>query len=307
MKGKKQMKVLVADDDKLSRLLVKDLVTSMGYEVLEAADGEQAWQVLQEHSPRLVILDWIMPRMDGTELCQRLRLLDDENYYYIILLTGLNSKENIIAGLNAGADDYITKPFIPQELEMRLKAGKRILELQQSLQEALEKQRHMARHDALTGILNRGEIIKMLEKELIRAERQHERLSVIMGDLDHFKQINDTYGHMVGDAVLVETAQRLKDTLRVYDSVGRYGGEEFLLVLPGCALEEAQLLAGRILHAINAQPVRYNNHKIPVTISLGLACNDTPAYAHVEGIVQAADFAMYQAKKNGRNCYAATE
>lgn len=297
------MKVLIADDDRLTRLLVKDLVTSMGYEVLEAADGEQAWQVLEEHSPGLVILDWVMPQMDGTELCKRLRSSNDDNYRYIIMLTGRNSKEDIIAGLNAGADDYITKPFIPQEFEMRLKVGKRILDLQQSLQDALEKQRYMAQHDALTGILNRGEIIKVLKRELNRAERRDDKLSIIMGDLDHFKRINDTCGHMAGDAVLVETAQRIKDSLRTYDSVGRYGGEEFLLVLPGCAIEEAQLVARRILNAVKSQPMMFNDNSISITISLGVACNDTAGYTNMEGIVQAADVALYQAKQNGRNRY----
>ena len=297
------MKVLIADDDRLTRLLVKDLVTSMGYEVLEAADGEQAWQVLEEHSPGLVILDWVMPQMDGTELCKRLRSSNDDNYRYIIMLTGRNSKEDIIAGLNAGADDYITKPFIPQEFEMRLKVGKRILDLQQSLQDALEKQRYMAQHDALTGILNRGEIIKVLKRELNRAERRDDKLSIIMGDLDHFKRINDTCGHMAGDAVLVETAQRIKDSLRTYDSVGRYGGEEFLLVLPGCAIEEAQLVARRILNAVKSQPMVFNDNSISITISLGVACNDTAGYTNMEGIVQAADVALYQAKQNGRNRY----
>lgn len=300
------MKVLIADDDKLSRLFVKDLLTKWGYEALEAEDGEHAWQILQEDSPRLMVVDWMMPKMDGPELCQRLRESSDGNYHYIILLTGRDSKEDIIGGLNAGADDYITKPFIPQELEVRLRVGRRILELQQSLQEALEVQRYQAQHDPLTGILNHGEILSVLEQELSRAERQGGKLAIMMGDLDHFKMVNDTFGHVAGDAVLVEVARRIKKNLRIYDTVGRYGGEEFLLVLPGCAAEEAKLIANRILNSIQSQPVLFQNNAITVKISLGLAFNKVGERTELNDIVQAADSVLYQAKQNGRNRFEIT-
>ena len=295
------MKVLVADDDKISRLFLKDLLTEWGYEVLEAGDGERAWQILKEESPCLLLMDWVMPKIDGPELCRRLRVSDDENYHYVILLTGRDRKDDVIEGLEAGADDYITKPFVPQELEMRLRVGRRILELQHSLQEALEGQRYQAQHDPLTGILNRGEIVKVLERELNRAERQYSKLTIMMADLDHFKKINDTFGHAAGDAVLVEVAQRMRKALRIYDTVGRYGGEEFLLMLPGCEVDEARLIANRILNSINSQPVMFQNTAIAVTISLGLTINKIGEHTDLTDIVQTADSAMYQAKQNGRN------
>ncbi|HPT68613.1 MAG TPA: diguanylate cyclase [Syntrophomonas sp.] len=297
------MKVLIADDDKISRLLVKKLLTSIGYEVLEAEDGERAWQILQEEPIRLVVLDWVMPKIEGTELCKRLRASKGEEYYYIIVLTGRNRSEDIIAGLQAGADDYITKPFLPQEFEMRLKIARRILELRQSMQEALEDQRYKGQHDILTGILNREEIINILEKEINRAERQESKLSVIMGDLDNLRQLNNMYGNAAGDEVLIETAQRIKNALRIYDTVGRYGGEEFLLVLPGCSIDEARLIARRILNVIKNEPVLYHNNEISATISLGLAGNDSVDHSDLKGIIQAADFAMRQAKEKGRNRY----
>lgn len=298
------MKVLIADDDSISRSLVKVLLTKWGYEVLEAEDGNDAWSILQEEdSPRLLVVDWMMPGLDGPELCRRLREKGEKNYHYIILLTGRDSKEDIIGGLNAGADDYITKPFSPQELEVRLRAGRRILDLQESLQKTLEIMRHQAQHDPLTGILNHAEILKVLEQELTRGERQHSKLAVIMGDLDHFKKVNDTYGHVAGDAVLVEVARRMKKDIRIYDTLGRYGGEEFLLVLPGCAAEEARLIAGRILTSIRQEPVEFQEHKIYITISLGLALNHIDQHITQIDIVQAADSALYLAKQNGRNRY----
>lgn len=296
------MKVLIADDDTISRTVVKALLFKWGYEVLEVEDGKQAWNILKDNdSPHLILLDWMMPGMDGLELCRRLRQSDNNTYHYIILLTGRDSKEDIIGGLNAGADDYITKPFMPEELEMRLRTGKRILELQQSLKEALEVQRFQAQHDRLTGIFNHVEILNILEKELDRAGRQNGNLAVIMGDLDRFKKVNDTYGHVAGDAVLVEVAARMKNNIRLYDSAGRYGGEEFLLVLPGCTTEEAIIIGNRILKSISKEPVIFNNTPIKVTISLGLAVNRAGETITATELVQLADTALYKAKQNGRN------
>lgn len=296
------MKVLIADDDTISRAVVKALLLKWGYEVLEVEDGKQAWDILKDNdSSHLVLLDWMMPGMDGLELSRRLRQSGTNTYHYIILLTGRDSKEDIIGGLNAGADDYITKPFIPEELELRLRTGKRILDLQQSLKEALEVQRFQAQHDRLTGIFNHVEILNILEKELDRAGRQNGNLAVIMGDLDRFKKVNDTYGHVAGDAVLVEVAARMKNNIRLYDSAGRYGGEEFLLVLPGCTTEEAIIIANRILESISKEPVIFNNTPIKVTISLGLAVNRAGETITATELVQLADTALYKAKQNGRN------
>jgi diguanylate cyclase (GGDEF)-like protein len=296
------MRVLIADDDIISRGVVKALLLKWGYEVLEVGDGNKAWNILKEKdSPHLVLLDWMMPEIDGLELCRRLRQSGDNTYHYIILLTGRDSKEDIIGGLNAGADDYITKPFMPEELEVRLRVGRRILDLQQSLKETLEVQSYQAQHDRLTKIFNHVEILNILEKELDRVGRQNGNLAIIMGDLDHFKKVNDTYGHVAGDAVLVEVAVRMKNNIRIYDSAGRYGGEEFLLVLPGCTTEEAMIIANRILESISKEPVMFNNIPIMVTISLGVAVNRTGEKTKTTELVQLADAALYKAKQNGRN------
>ena len=296
------MRVLIADDDIISRAVVKALLLKWGYEVMEVGDGNQAWNILKDKdSPHLVLIDWMMPGIDGLELCRRLRQSDNNTYHYIILLTGRDSKEDIIGGLNAGADDYITKPFMPEELEVRLRVGKRILDLQQSLKEALEVQRYQAQHDLLTGILNHANILNILEKELDRAKRQNVNLAVIMGDLDHFKKVNDTYGHVAGDTVLAEVAARMKNNIRQYDSAGRYGGEEFLLVLPGCTADEVLIIAHRILGSISKDPVMFNNIPIKVTISLGVAVHGAGDNTSTTELVQLADTALYQAKQNGRN------
>lgn len=296
------MKVLIADDDQITRSVGKALLLKWGYEVVEAEDGEQAWNILeQEDSPRLVVVDWMMPGMDGPELCRRLRETGDKSYHYIILLTSRDSKEDIIGGLNAGADDYITKPFMPQELEVRLRVGGRILALQESLQEALEVQRYQAQHDPLTGILNHGEILRVLEQEIARSDRHNTNLAIIMGDLDHFKRVNDTYGHVAGDAVLVEVANRMKKSIRLYDAIGRYGGEEFLILLPGCREDEALIIGNRILNKVQSQPIVFKDNAIAVTISLGLAFKKKGEPGRLIDMVQAADTALYQAKQNGRN------
>lgn len=296
------MRVLVADDDQISRKVVKALLSKWGYEVVEAENGTQAWYILQESdSPRLVVMDWMMPGLDGLEICRRLRDAGNRTYHYIILLTSRDSKEDIIGGLNAGADDYITKPFFHQELEVRLRVGGRILNLQESLEEALQMQRYQAQYDPLTNIFNHGEILSVLEREIERGKRENTSLAVMMGDIDHFKKVNDNYGHVAGDAVLAEIADRLKTSVRIYDTVGRYGGEEFLFILPACSAPEAVSVAQRILAVVQDSPVSFQEEQIQVTISLGLAVIGKGQDIGLIDIVQAADAALYQAKQNGRN------
>src|SRR5713226_1093266 len=262
------MNILIADDDVVSRRLLQVSLTNAGYQVQIAVDGAEALRAFeQQECPRLVVMDWMMPKMDGLEVCRAIRKLSPEPYIYIILLTSKGQQEEILEGLEAGADDYITKPFDLQELKARVRAGKRILDLQEQIVATREQLRVQATHDALTGLLNRGAILERLEKELARSAREATQISVIMADLDHFKRINDTYGHLAGDAVLHETAQRIQASMRVYDSVGRYGGEEFLVVSAGCGLPEAAEQAERFRKLISQQAVRTPDCAIPVTMS----------------------------------------
>jgi two-component system, cell cycle response regulator len=293
--------VLIADDDPVSRRLLQVSLGNAGYRVDAAADGAEALRVLnQPDSPRLVILDWLMPGMDGVEVCRMVRASAGEPYQYIILLTAKGHQTEIIEGLEAGADDYITKPFDLQELKARLRAGKRILELQEQLVSAREQLRIQATHDSLTGLFNRRAIEEALDREATRCRREKKPVGVILADVDHFKLINDTYGHQAGDAVLQEIARRMSASLRAYDSVGRYGGEEFLVVVPGSDLAAAAELAERLRQGIAAQPVSTDSAMIPVTVSLGVAVSvDQPG--GLEDLLRRADEALYAAKDRGRN------
>ena len=296
------MKTLVADDDLTSRRTLEAVLRKWGYEVLSVRDGDEAWAALQaQDAPRLAILDWMMPGADGVEICRRLRAKQptDEHYIYVILVTARSAKEEIVEGMESGADDYIVKPFDPQELRVRIRAGERIVRLQTELVAAKEALRIQATHDALTGILNRRAILERLEAELSRARRENRPLTVAMIDLDHFKQVNDTLGHEAGDVVLRESVRRIRSILREYDSVGRYGGEEFLVVLPGVDSIAAKSVLERVRTAVAEHTIRIAEKEIRVTVSLGAATCDGSAVA--EDLIRAADAALYQAKTNGRN------
>jgi two-component system cell cycle response regulator len=243
----------------------------------------------------------MMPGMEGIEICQKVRKDAEENYTYIILLTSQQRDEDLVIGMEAGADDYIIKPFKLSELRVRLRAGRRIIELQNELLAAREILHAKATHDSLTGLLNHEEIIDILDKELARSERDGLCVSVIMVDIDHFKQVNDTYGHLAGDAVLRITSRKMLSMERSYDSVGRYGGEEFLIILPECCTECAGTFAERLRSSICVEHIDTSEGLIPVTISLGVASSSKERRADGYSLIKAADTALYKAKENGRN------
>ena len=246
------MQILIAEDDVITRRTLEALLVKWGYAVIVVRDGVEAWKILQgDAAPRLVILDWMMPGLDGIQICRQVRQRAAAPYVYILLLTAKGNQEDVINGLEAGADDYLTKPFHALELKARLRSGRRILELQQQLIAAREAFRLQATHDLLTGLWNHGAILDILQRELDRARRESNPLGVVMADLDHFKQVNDTYGHLAGDAVLREVAKRLSASVRPYDSVARYGGEEFLIVAPNCDPGSGLNLAQRLRSSLD--------------------------------------------------------
>ena len=296
------MKILVAEDDLVTGRMLQTYLVKWGYEAQIVTDGLQAWQILQqENAPRLALLDWMMPEMDGMSICREVRRLNIQPYIYLILLTARRYQEDVVAGLEAGADEYLTKPFDPYELRARLRAGARIVELQDSLIQAREALRDQAMHDALTQLLNRRAAMDFLSAELGRAARDPKPLTVMMVDIDHFKSVNDRFGHPAGDAVLCEVSRRLRASIRSYDSVGRFGGEEFLVVAPGCGTESGLVQAERLREVVSAQPVAVKDISIEVTVSVGVATSPEPKPQHLESLLSAADKALYRAKENGRN------
>jgi two-component system cell cycle response regulator len=297
------VRVLIAEDDLVSRRALEATLLKWGYEVVTCCDGAEAWQVLQSpESPQLAILDWMMPGMDGAQICQEVRKRKTVPYVYLVMLTAKNQREDILLGLEAGADDYLIKPLDSLELKGRLRSGRRILDLQAELISAQESLRFQATHDPLTGLWNRSGILSILDRELARAERVGSNLSVIMVDLDHFKDINDTFGHLAGDTALQETARRMRSSLRSYDEIGRYGGEEFLVVAPGSTSGDASRLAERLCGFIRENPIAVDADRIiRACASLGVASNSDCGALNADGLLRAADTALYRAKQQGRN------
>jgi two-component system cell cycle response regulator len=293
--------VLIAEDDAVSRRLLEQAVRGWGYTTVCVTDGASALAKLSAvNGPRLAILDWEMPGLSGPQVCRILRARTASPYVYLVLLTARTAREHLVTGLASGADDYVLKPFDPMELQLRVRTGQRIVELQHELLAARQELERRANHDALTGAANRGAVLSKVESEASRSARQGSSYCLILFDLDFFKRINDTHGHRAGDIVLKEAVRRAQIELRPYDVLGRYGGEEFMVLLPGCELRAGAVVAERLRKCLADAPFDVDNHKLPVTASFGVVCSSQP-HSSLEMLVDAADSALYRAKAGGRN------
>ncbi len=298
------MRILIADDSIVSRHLLDATLRKWGFDVVVACDGNEAWSILQSpDAPKLAILDWVMPGITGPEVCRRVRAAAKEKdiYTYILLLTSKSQREDLIEGMESGADDYLTKPFDQHELKVRLRSGTRIIELQPELISAREALREQATKDFLTRIWNRSSILDILDRELARGSRDNKPVGVVLADLDHFKSVNDTYGHFAGDAVLREFVRRMAASMRPYDSMGRYGGEEFLIVLPGCDENATEKEAERMRAALANESMSFNEESRTITCSFGGTTWIPGTSTTSEFLIRVADDALSRAKRQGRN------
>jgi two-component system, cell cycle response regulator len=294
------VRVLIAEDDPVSRSLLGKVLATWGHDVVVTRDGAEAWEVLRaDGAPRLAILDWMMPGMDGPEVCRRVRELDLQSPPYLILLTARDAKSDLVAGLEAGADDYVGKPFDREVLRVRIEVGRRFTLLNERL---LETQRELARQvltDTLTGAMNRRAVLDRLSQELARSRRDGTTIGVGMIDVDHFKRVNDSMGHASGDAALREVVRRCVDSLRPYDLFGRMGGEEFLIVIPNARYADLRGVLERMREAVSASPFDLDGARVPVTVSVGGTING--GETSLDAIIRRADAALYQAKREGRD------
>lgn len=303
------MKILVVEDDFFSQTILKDALERLGYSVVLSDNGREALELCQREQFNIIITDWVMPEMDGPDFCRAMRALPTENYVFIILLTSLDNKSDLITGLEAGADEYLVKPVHDIELAARLKAARRILDLETSLKQ-------LALVDQLTGSYNRGYLDRQLSKEIQRSWRYGHPLSIIICDIDHFKAVNDCYGHQVGDLVLKEFVSRLNRSLRnEIDWMARYGGDEFVVVLPETPPEGCRIVAERIRALVSASPVESQGVALAITVeSQGVAIAVTASLGAItivntgkieelamDAILCKADECLYRAKEAGRN------
>ena len=291
------MKVLIADDSKFQRQVLKNVIADGGYEVIEASTGEEAHEVLRSGDEiPICLLDWQMPELSGIDLAKMIRSKANTPYKYLILVTASGTQSHLQEGFSAGVDDFVRKPFDPCEVLARVRAGERIVKLESELRATAAALQFQADHDGLTKLLNRSAVMSGLEREFLRARRTHSELSIVLGDIDHFKGINDTYGHSEGDRVITSVASAIRDSIRPYDLAGRYGGEEFLIVLPGCSEIAATEKADRLKYLIQER----NEDQTTVTMSFGV-CDLRPEMITIHDLLCAADSLLYTAKRAGRN------
>lgn len=291
------MKILIAEDEPVSRRVLEATLQGWGYTVIIAQDGRKAWEIIRSpEAPNLVISDWMMPHMNGLQLCRKIRQTDQSGYIYFIILTAKGNKEDIIAGLEAGADDFLVKPFDHEELKYRIRIGERIIRLEHRILE-------LANTDPLTGILNRRAFMERMEQEIQRSGRDNSPLSFILSDIDYFKKVNDSFGHQAGDLVLQKFSNQLKTSIRPYDVVGRYGGEEFVVCLPGANENQVKYAAERIRRNVEKMEILLpdSSEPIRITASFGAASFQVNSSDHLDALIKRADDAMYKAKNEGRN------
>ena len=291
------MKILIAEDDPISRRILEANLLEWGHEVTVACDGVEALEIIQQpESPSVIISDWMMPRMDGLALCREIRNMEKSEYIYFIILTAKGEKKNVIEGLEAGADDFLTKPFNKEELKYRIRIGERIINLECRILE-------LANTDALTGLLNRRAFMERMGQEMSRAQREKKPFAFILTDIDHFKNVNDTYGHQVGDLVLQRFADQLTTSKRPYDFLGRYGGDELLVCLPEADGLQAASVAERMRRQAEDMEIMLpdDSRSIRVTASFGTASYSVESGRNIDWLIKSADDALYRAKVKGRN------
>lgn len=302
----KNFPILVVDDDLISRTIVQKYLTKAGFDVLCASNGNEAMALFNEQFCPIVLTDWMMPEVTGPQLCRMIRETKTDGYVFIILITSRDSKTDIVSGLEAGADDYLTKPIHQAELIARINTGVRILKLEKSLKRANDEIRLLSITDPLTGCFNRAYLGEQFPQELSRSQRYKHHLSVVLVDLDHFKKVNDTYGHQAGDLVLKSTAECLMGQAREkVDWTVRYGGEEFLIVLPETDCDGARIMAERVRVAVSNMRMQVAETQIQVTASFGVACvnfrQKQKPVVTMEELINKADEQLYRSKREGRN------
>ena len=297
--------ILIAEDEAVTRKVMVKHLTNAGYDVTAVENGQQALEAFKKRFFPIILTDWIMPEVDGLELCKAIRQESDQGYVYLIILTNKRSKEDIIVGLEAGADDYLTKPVYFVELTARINNGIRVLELERSLKKAGEEIYHLTVTDSLTGTLNRRYLNEHMPDAIDKALSQNNPLSLVLCDIDHFKKVNDTYGHLIGDAVLRSFARIIRDTVDDRrDWVVRYGGEEFLLVLPETDIAGARALSEMLREFVAQAKIKASGNDIGVTASFGLAGLENledRTEVTPDRLLDLADENLYQAKEQGRN------
>jgi len=296
-----EFKVLIADDSAVYRKLVEQTLSEKNYTVLVAKSGLEALDIFTQHRPSLVITDWMMPDLSGIELCQKIRQDFPESYTHIIFLTGITEKSEVVKGLTAGADDYLTKPFDPEELAARAGVGRRLVQLQHQLEAKNRLLEQLALTDPLTTLPNRRAIEEWATRQVNGAARYGFSFWVVIADLDHFKRVNDSHGHEAGDAVLKKVAEVLKSHSRKSDICGRIGGEEFLFTLSHIAFANVRPVIDRVRTDLEATKFNFDGQDLSITASFGVAGfegKDAPALSH---LISLADSALYSAKRLGRN------